>query len=331
MSIIVSLLVFIIFIIVLIFIVMMNKTSARDFFLHLGAIVALYTVTVSFINLAFKVVNKAFPEVTQNIYAWGAGSEISMPVATLIIFFPLLVILSRFVYKIYTDNPDKKELGVRKWLTYITLFVAGIILAADLVTVLYKFLDGQDLTAAFLLKALVVLLVAGAVFGYYLQDIRDRISARSRRWWAAATGAVVLVFIISGFAVLGSPRTQRLIRLDDQKISDLQALQWQVISYWQVGGMLPESQEALTDHCSQNYCLPSNNIDDYEYRKTGDMEFELCADFNLEGFNQNRDYRVAAIPYGKDVIQNYNWNHDAGRQCFPRVVDPVAYPTQVRG
>ena len=87
---------------------MENKTSAKDFFLHLGSIVALYTVVISFLNLIFKVINEAFPEI-QNYYSWGSGSEISMPVATLIIVFPIFIILSWLVYKIYTQNSVKKE------------------------------------------------------------------------------------------------------------------------------------------------------------------------------------------------------------------------------
>jgi len=35
---------------------MENKTSAKDFFLHLGAIVALYAVVISFLNLTFKII-----------------------------------------------------------------------------------------------------------------------------------------------------------------------------------------------------------------------------------------------------------------------------------
>ena len=303
--------------IVIIFIIMENKTSAKDFFLHLGSMVALYTVTISFLNLVFKIINKSFPEVASNIYAWGGGSEISMPVATIIIFFPLFVILSRFVYKIYTENPAKKDLGIRKWLTYITLFVAGIILAGDLVTVLYKFLDGQDLTAAFFLKALSVLLVTGCVFGFYLQDIRDRVSSKGRRVWAIVIGVIVLVSIILGFGILGSPKTQRLIRLDNQKISDLQSLQWQVINYWQVNGMIPESMPGAPEGV--------------EYKKTGNLDFELCVTFNKE----NMGVQSAGVPQPsypvKSVTQNDNWEHKAGLQCFSRTIDPVAYPTQVRG
>lgn len=325
----------------LIFIIMemnQNKTSALDFFLHLGAIVALYAVTISFLNLIFKIVNKAFPEVQRNYYAWGGSSEISMPVATLIVVFPLFVALSRFVYKTYEQNPEKKEMHIRKWLVYITLFIAGIILAGDLVTVLYKFLDGQDLTVAFLLKALAVLLVAGAVFGYYLQDIRDRISSRRRKMWTIVVGLAILISIILGFAILGSPRTQRLIRYDAQKVSDLQSIQWQVISYWQEKGVIPVHLGEL-EGMQQYYRAPldSQFEKEYEYRKTGEMTFELCADFNKEtpddpSYGSYPYYeRSAAYPTKGGIIQNDNWQHSAGRQCFQREIDPVAYPTRVRG
>jgi hypothetical protein len=305
-----------------------NRASAKDFFLHLGAIVGLYTITISFLNLIFKIINRAFPEVNRNYYAWGGGSEISLPVATIIVAFPVFLVLSAFVYKLYNQNPEKKEMLVRKWLVYITLFVAGIILAVDLIMVLYRFLDGQDLTAAFLLKALSVLLVAGAVFGFYLQDIRDRISSRQKKWWAMSSGIVILASIIAGFAILGSPQTQRLIRLDNQKVEDLQNLQGQVINYWQVYGSVPET-------------FPNTSVTDpqtrqpYEYKKTGEMTFELCAQFNkasAENPNHYPEYTESIVSPGKLIpMQNNNWEHTAGYTCFERIIDPIAYPTQIRG
>jgi hypothetical protein len=310
------------------------RASARDFFLHLGAMVALYTVTVSFLNLVFKIINKVFPVVAQNIYGWGGGSEISMPVATLIIFFPLFVLLSYFVQKIYTENPIKKELGIRKWLTYITLFVAGLLLAGDLVTVLYKFLDGQDLTAAFLLKALSVLLVAGAIFAHYLQDIRDRVSPKCRRNRPIVISVIILATIIWGFVAMGSPQSQRLLRLDSQKVSDLQNLQYQVINYWQINGMIPVSLSDI-NKAGQYGIIPKDpqTQTTYEYKKTDDMTFELCAEFNKENITQNWSLEAmpASYPTKGGIIQNDNWNHKAGRQCFEREIDPIAYPTQVRG
>jgi hypothetical protein len=277
-------------------------------------------------EIIFRIINKAFPEVAQNIYAWGGGSEISMPIATLIIFFPLFILLSYFVNKIYIENPTKKDLGIRKWLTYITLFVAGLLLAGDLVTVIYKFLDGQDLTLAFLLKALAVLLVAGAIFAHYLQDIRGKVSFKCMRTRPIVVAVVILATIIWGFVVMGSPQSQRLIRLDNQKIYDLQNLQYQVINYWQVNGSIPEKWEGMM--------LDVQTQKPYEYKKTGAIMFELCAEFNKAGMMNQNQYPTmmrATYPDKVGAVQNDNWNHQMGRQCFEKTIDPIAYPTQVRG
>lgn len=295
-----------------------SRVSAKDFFLHLGMIVALYTVTISFINLIFRVIGRAFPDMITNGYYWSQGSEISMPVATLIIVFPIFLVLTRFVQRAYEESPEKKNLGVRKWLTYITLFVAGIILVGDLVTVLYKFLDGQDITAAFLLKALTVLLVSGAVFGYYLQDIRERVSGKQRRMWAVAVGVIILVAIILGFAVIGSPRTQRQLRIDQETIYSLDNVNWQVINYWQANGMIPESMPSLPE--------------EIDYTKTGNMTYELCATFNHSNQYRNGSGNGRGMMVGPKFAPGMNdWSHNAGYHCFEREVDPVMYPTQVRG
>lgn len=307
------------------------SASAKDFFLHLGAMVALYTVVISFLNLVFTIINKAFPEINTYYGYFRSGSEISLPVATLLIVFPIFVVLSYFVQKTYSNSPEKKELPIRKWLTYITLFISGIILAGDLVTVLYKFLDGQDLTLGFLLKALSVLLVSTLVFGYYLNDIREKIPSSRRRFWAIVSGVVILIFIIVGFSVIGSPRTQRLYRYDDQKISDLQNIQWQVINHWQTYGSIPNTIQELSNSSSINYySLPRDpqTGENYGYIKTSDLGFEICADFNKA--NKNKNSQVMPMYLDKMGV-NENWQHGEGRECFSRTIDPILYPTRIKG
>jgi hypothetical protein len=49
--------------------------------------------------------------------------------------------------------------------------VAAAALIGDLTTLVYNALAGE-LTSRITLKALVVILIAGAVFGYYLLDLR---------------------------------------------------------------------------------------------------------------------------------------------------------------
>lgn len=302
---------------------MESKTSAKDFFFHLGAMVALYVTVGTFLNLLFSVINHAFPDTNYySYYYYGSSPEISFAVATLIVVFPILLILSWFNHRSYDFDPIKKNLPIRKWLTYLTLFVAGAVLAGDLVSVLYKFLDGQDLTVAFLLKALSVLVVAGLVFGFYFQDIRDRISKSQEKIWAVGTALILLAAIIWGFAVIGSPRTQRLLRQDDQKIRDLQNIQWQVINYWQVNGVIPNEMPNLPVDLQG---------DTYEYRKTGELSFEICAGFNKETTSLNQRMPIEGPYFKGGIMPNDNWEHPAGWYCFERVIDTIAYPTSVRG
>src|SRR3990167_3873335 len=165
---------------------MNTKITAKDFFLHIAVIALLYTGTVALLNILFNVINAAFPQITQ--YSYYATSSISLPVATLVVVFPLFLFLANVLRKGYAENPSRKEYPVRKWLIYITIFIAGGVLAGDLVTLIYYFLDGQGMTAPFFfffldgkertafffLKFFSVLVVAGPIFGYFFDDLKDK-------------------------------------------------------------------------------------------------------------------------------------------------------------
>lgn len=298
--------------------------TAKDFFLHLGAMVGLYASAIALMNLVFSIIDKCYPQVGLGYYY--TSPNISFPTAALIIVFPIFIFLSYLLQKSYVVEPMKKEARVRKWLTYITLFVSGIILAGDLVAVLYKFLDGQDLTTAFLLKALSVVILTGFVFGYYLQDIRDKVTDKRRKLWAIVVSVAVVASIITGFSVIGSPQTQRLLRIDNQKVSDLQNIQWQIINYWQKKGSLPTELNEINDPIS-GFVVPNDpqqTGSSYSYNKTGAMSFELCADFNLEMQLGNRGMAIPTEPYMNGKTEN--WDHSSGRTCFSRTIDPQLYP-----
>src|SRR3989344_8467627 len=86
------------------------RTTPKDFFINLGAIVALYTVVVTLLNLLFTIINVAYPKVT-SYYSYYPGSQsISFPVATLIIFFPVYILLMWLLERGYFSEPEKKNL-----------------------------------------------------------------------------------------------------------------------------------------------------------------------------------------------------------------------------
>lgn len=293
------------------------KVSVTDFFLNLGATISLYTVVVSLINLLFTVINNAYPKIT-NGYFYSGSSTISWPVAVLVIFTPILILVMWLLEKEYKIEPERQERGVHKWLTYLTLFIASLVIAGDLITVLYYFIDGQELDMAFMLKCLALLVVSSAIFGYYLSDIRGKLNSRSRKVWRVVALAIVLGSIILGFAVLGSPRTQKLYKYDEAKVNDLMNIDGAVQSYYGNKGTLPKSFEDLA---TLNYYI--NRIDsqtqkNYEYIMKTPTTYELCAEFNMTSKNESS---MAQYPYG-----GTNWTHPAGRHCFAQTINPSVYP-----
>lgn len=299
---------------------MHTKTTAKDFFLYVGILVTLYSGVGFLLNLLFGIINNAFPPIDRYWY----NPSISLPVAALIVLTPVFLWLSYLVSKSQEIDSEKQNIWVRRWFIFLTLFGTGALVVGDLITLLYYFLDGRDLTAGFLLKVLSVLVVAGVVFGYYLSDLRGRMA--HRKAWRVGTALGVLAVIVLAFSVIGSPRTQRLMRYDEQKVNDLQDIQSQVVNYWQQKSALPENLDALRDPLSSYYHIPldSQSGVSYIYTKTGDMSFELCAEFNRESAPQSDASRISyAYRFG---VENENWVHKEGYQCFSRTVDPDRYP-----
>ncbi|KND48995.1 MAG: hypothetical protein AB200_01020 [Parcubacteria bacterium C7867-005] len=310
---------------------MNNKTTIRDFFLQLGAMISLYAGAIALLNLLFRVINVAFPQVTE-YYGYYYSSSISFPVATLIIIFPLFLILSSLLQKSYAVDPTLREGSVRRWLLYITLFVAGAVLVADLITLLYLFIDGQEMTAGFLLKVLSVFVVAGSVFGYFLADLRSTLTTKNRMAWRIFSIILVVGSILVGFSVIGSPSTQRMQRQDSERINNLQNIQSQVTSYWQQKGILPAKTEDLNANNIGGWVVPKDPKTEksYEYTKVDGQSFKLCATFEkpTPKMMKNGSMVDSSAMYG--LKNGSNWQHEAGYQCFIRTIDPDFYPVQKR-
>ncbi len=98
--------------------------------------------------------------------------NIRLPVSFLVIAFPLFLFMSWRIQRELASNPVKRLSAIRRWLTYLTLFVAANCVIGDLVMLIYNFLGGE-LTIRFCLKALIVGMIAGTILGFYLWDLRE--------------------------------------------------------------------------------------------------------------------------------------------------------------
>ncbi|MBI3626763.1 hypothetical protein HY224_01835, partial [Candidatus Uhrbacteria bacterium] len=262
-------------------------------------------------------------------------STIRWAVATTVIVFPVYVWLSSFLEKELVRYPEKREMKTRKWLIYFTLFAAAGVIMGDLVTLIYNFLEGE-LTLRFVLKILVVLFVAAVVFRYYLWNLRPELLAGRplvKKIFGWAVCAVVGAVIVAGFWMAGLPQSQRLRRLDERRVSDLQNIQSQIIYFWQQKNKLPEDMGQLKDSLS-GYEAPADLVSGkpYQYGKSGALGFQLCADFSTS--SDNPAYGVPptpkSVPYPPGAYFQDNWSHAQGHICFDRKIDPELYNVKNR-
>ncbi len=298
-----------------------SHTYPRDFFLYLLATVTLYVSVISGLMLLFQFINLAFPDPLD--YAVGVRASIRWGAAMLTVLFPAFAFTTGFLHRDLTSQPEKAEYRIRKWLLYLTVFVAALVVIGDLITLLFNFLNG-DLTVRFLLKILAVGLVAGLVFGYEMWDVRrtsfQPTSGNRTVSWGLA--GIVLVVIVAGFFLSGSPFEQRRVRFDEQRLSDLQQIQYQVTEFWIAKNTVPASLSEVQSPLT-GFVLPSDpdTREPYGYERLSALKFSLCATFDTtsDSASKNRD-SYAMKPGSMDF-----WEHGTGRVCFERTIDPDLY------
>jgi len=287
--------------------------SARDAFFHLLAFTTLYATVISLIVLAFQYIGKALPDPAEGmIYYDGSSSAIRWAMASIIVAFPIFLFLSRILYREAQRHPEKLASGVRRWLTYLTLFITAMVLIGDIVTLLFYFLEGE-LSVRFIMKVLALLVLTGLPFTYYLLTLRMdpgeyvRSPMHLRFRWISIV--LVVASFITGFFTVGSPMTGRDQRFDDLRIQQLRQIQSEIHNYVYDFTQptptrirpLPETLEPVASNVTyQRLSLhdPETGVP-YEYIVQGNR-YSLCAIFALA---RNLDY---------DIF----WNHPAGQHCF---------------
>jgi hypothetical protein len=145
--------------------------SARDALFYLVTFLALYVGAVSLGAILFGYIDMVFPDPAERGGYPSQREAMRWYLAGLIVSFPLYFVLTRKGLEAAKQDPQLRESPVRKWLTAITLFVAASIILFTVINLLAEMLGGE-LVVRFFLKALVVLIITGGVFGFYLWDLR---------------------------------------------------------------------------------------------------------------------------------------------------------------
>ncbi len=293
--------------------------------------VTLYWSAGSLLALLFAIIDGVVRD-NLDYYIDPYSGGIRFAIASLLVIFPISLTLFTTLKRDALHYPEKFLLPLRRWLYAFTMFVTALALIGDIIALLNSFLGGE-LTTRFLLKAISVLLVAGLVFWFSLLEMKIKpdqpVGVRKPFLWG--TALLVLVTVVYGFTVMGSPTTIRKMRFDERRVNDLSMIQNQIVfNFWQQKEALPKTLSDLQDPIS-GFVIPNDPETNtaYTYEPTGTLSFKLCANFVLENDGKTYGGYTKAIPYpasSESAVTNNTWKHGIGETCFDRTIDPTLYP-----
>lgn len=130
------------------------------------------------------------------------------------------------------------------------------------------------------------------------------------RTFVAVSTAAVLIAIVAGFWLLGSPGQQRLLSLDSERVDDLTQIASNLVYAVENPGNTtpaPPLPEQLPNSMASRDDLRDPLTDEpYEYRRLSDSAYELCATFATDSTQLEKTSQFS----------NTQWPHPAGRHCF---------------
>ena len=295
------------------------KSLPRDFFLYLFSTIALWIVATNFGTIIFQIINIYIPDVAMPERPTYSRNLIRWSIASLIVVFPIYVLVMRFLNKDVRAFTEKAELKIRKWLLNLTLFLAAIVIISDLISLIYNFLQGE-LTLRFFLKIITIFVIASGVFSYYRKILKSE-NLQQPSFILSTFPKIVIglvtVSIIAGIIAAGLPKSQRLERLDKRRVNDLSYIEGRISDYWKAYKKLPDGLDNLKS--LTNIIIPvdpktkANYV--YEIVDRDNLKYRICA--NFETSNKESAHRTPPPRYYQPL-----WLHDAKYTCFEKVIKP---------
>jgi hypothetical protein len=295
-----------------------DRGGAREAFFHLLTFAAFYASVIAVVLLLFRYVNRLFPDPA--MMARGGAWELSAirwSLAFVIVAFPLFLWLSRSLLREMRAHPERSWSGTRRWLTYLTLFLASIALGGDVVTLVFRLLEGE-MTTRFVLKVLVVLVVAGLALVYYLLSLRMPVAKpqtrRMHHVFAGASGGIVLLVLVWGFVVTGSPGTARLHKFDDRRLEDLKSIKAELETI-----CLGETRYRSSEERQMVRPLPATLSEvaaSARQRRPDTLDPQTGKGYGYEIIDPSRYRLCATFHFARDEEYEPFWNHEAGHSCF---------------
>jgi len=152
--------------------------NARDAFYYLLNFITLGFWTVALGQIFYHLIAHWIPDPADTTPYYGSlRDDIAWQAAAVIVAFPAFLYVHSLIARELRNRPDLYDSGIRRWLTYLALVIASIVLLGDAVWVIEALIRGE-LTLRFILDSLVLLVLGGGVFAYYLRSMEPPAAAK---------------------------------------------------------------------------------------------------------------------------------------------------------
>jgi hypothetical protein len=288
---------------------MTKKHQAQFVFYYLLSLISLGAMALGLGIIVFEVLDKVFVDVSNSYFSMQA---LKTAFSTLLISTSIYYICSHLLSKSIKKQELSLESSLRKWLIYLILLVTSIVMLVWLVSILNSFLNGE-MTIKFILKALTTLIISAMIFSYYLYNIRQKVVKKKDKIKTIFFVASLLLVVFSltlAIVHMESPQITRDKKIDENTLRDFDTINMNVNMYYN-NKELPESLQELKSDSNLNSDLGSVvSLEDIEYNKLSEAEYELCADFKTSNLNdENTNLR-----YGSNRL------HDKGYDCIEQKI-----------
>jgi hypothetical protein len=295
-----------------------HKNNAKLTFFYLLSLVALGFMATCTGIIVFQVISKGILDAVD--YSGFSSSALRFAISAIIISAPVYYWMMCNINKSLNSGELEKESALRRWLTYLIIFAASLVVIGWLIATVNMFLNGE-ITLKFILKALTVLVISGAIFSYYLYDVKREKIGKSMVSKVFFFGSMVLVLaaFATAFFFVDSPTMARNRKADVEVANDFSQISNAIADYYNANKKLPQDLNVLLENNGTyltsrelSHMIDKNQTEQYEYKLVDTNTYELCATFLTDNGNPRDD--EDSRYYGD------RWLHTAGFQCLDKKV-----------
>jgi len=274
-----------------------KRNPAFHIFLYLLLFSSLGFVLQGIISVYYQLIEKAIKpssidEIKGCIETNFSPSDLKFGIATLLISFLIYHALSLFINRKLIKGDIRQESLVRKFTTYLAMFILAAMTIGGVVNLLLSYFEGELSLKSFA-KIGVFITFSVAFLCFYLWEIRRRdISGKTFNILMIISLILSLSALVIGFVISDSPKVAREKKIDDAIIENIK-----------------DTSDDISDFVNkENEKLPKQ--EDFKtregvaYKTIDEKSFELCGNFKQQ---------ATEIEYDS---YNAEYRHSAGGKCF---------------